>query len=304
MVVRFGIWILDKDGDGMISHEEMRSCRKFNSKEIDAIFAIGDVNNDGEIDLNEFVAVMCPSAATVVERISKQFKTLEEVKAAFRKLDKNNDGMISKDEMRGASLNEQEINAIFALGDTNNDGEIDLEEFIQCMCPSASAVVFKISKMFNGREGAIEAFKRIDANGDGAISKDEMSGTGLNPVEVDAIFKLGDANGDGEIDLEEFLSVMVPQAGFASSFSSTQSSSTMIKTSSTSFSQTSSSSMSQSYSSKTSYSSTSFSVSFSSATDVKKAFRQFDINGDGHIDRNELKQLLMSSGKQVCQASN
>jgi Ca2+-binding EF-hand superfamily protein len=299
--------LLDVDGDGNISHEEMRSCgQKFNAKEIEAIFAIGDINNDGAIDMGEFVAVMCPAAATVVQRISKGFKTLDDVKMAFKKIDRDNDGNISKDEMRGANLNEQEVNAVFAMGDTNNDGEIDIDEFIQCMCPSASAVVFKISKMFNGREGATEAFKKIDADGDGNISKKEMSSTGLNPIEVDAIFKLGDANGDGEIDLEEFLAVMVPSAGFASSFSSSSSSScqtsSMTKTSSTSFSQSSSSSMSSSsqfYSSKTSSSSTSVSVSFSSAVDVKNAFRKFDVNGDGHIDRMELKQLLSSSGKQV-----
>ena len=293
--------VLDKNGDGLISQEEMRSCgAKFNSKDIEAIFAIGDINNDGEIDMGEFVAVMCPSAATVVARISKSFKNLADIKQAFKKLDRNNDGKISRDEMKGAGLNEQEVNAIFQLGDTNNDGEIDMDEFIGVLCPSASSVVFKVSKMFNGREGAIEAFKKIDANGDGSISKEEMqsatlyNGSRLNPLEVQAIFQLGDVNNDGEIDLEEFLSVMVPSAGFAKSFTS-MSSSTVTKVSSTSYS----SSMSQSYSSTTTYSSTSVSVSFNSATEVKQAFRKFDVNGDGHIDRSELKQLLKSSGKSV-----
>merc|ERR1719309_172658 len=243
--------ILDKDGDGNISQEEMRACgNRFNAQEIEAIFAIGDVDNDGAISLNEFVAVMCPSASTVVGRLSKTYGNLEQIKQGFKKLDKNNDGMISKQEMSGAGLSNQEVDAIFKLGDTNGDGEIDIDEFIGVMCPSATAVVFKISQAFNGKDGAAAAFRQIDINGDGLISKQEMSsaavgGSKLSKTEVDAIFKLGDANGDGEIDLEEFLSVMVPQAGFASSFSSTQSSSTMIKTSSTSFSQTSSSSMSQ-----------------------------------------------------------
>merc|ERR1719193_1413932 len=293
--------ILDKDGDGMISMEEMRNCgQKFSAKEIDAIFALGDVNNDGEIDVSEFVAVMCPSASTVVARISKGFKTLEDVKQAFKKLDKDGGGVISRQEMAACGLNDQQVEAIFALGDSNNDGEIDQQEFISCMCPSASAVVFKVSKLFNSKEKAAEAFKKIDLNGDGQISKDEMraaslsNGTKLNAIEVDSIFSLGDANGDGEIDLDEFLAVMVPSAGFSSSFSSSSNTQFIKKTtssfsssSSSSFQQSSSSSFSQSYSATTTPTTTTsstVSVSFSSVQDVKTAFRKFDSNGDGHLD--------------------
>merc|ERR1719385_537875 len=158
--------ILDKNGDGLISQEEMRNCgSRFNTVEIEAIFAIGDVNNDGEIDLNEFVGVMCPSASTVVGRLSKSYSTLEEVKQGFKKLDKDGDGRITKVEMAQAGFNDQEVNAIFSLGDSNNDGEIDLEEFIAVMCPSASAVVYKVSQMFKDKNGAMEAFKKIDING-------------------------------------------------------------------------------------------------------------------------------------------
>ena len=293
--------ILDKNGDGLISMEEMLNCgQKLNSKDIDAIFAVGDVNNDGEIDMSEFVGVLCPSASTVVARISKEFKTINDIKEVFQKLDKDNDGNISKQELRVAGYNDQEINAIFALGDSNNDGQIDLEEFIAVMCPSAAAVVNKISKMFTCKDTAIQTFKKIDINNDGKISKEEMrgatlqNGTRLHSIEVDAIFALGDANKDGEIDVEEFLSVMMPSAGFSQSFSSS---------SNTKFIQTSSMQQSfssaQSYQSTTTYSSTTVSVSFSNAGEVKKAFRSFDTNGDGHLDRSEMKRLLASSGKNV-----
>merc|ERR1719357_1566474 len=251
----------------MISQEEMRNCgQKFSAKEIDAIFALGDINNDGEIDVSEFVAVMCPSASTVVARMSKGFKTLDDVKSAFRKLDSNNDGQISKSEMAAAGLNDQEVNAIFALGDSNNDGEIDLQEFITVMCPSASAVVFKVSKQFKGKEDAANAFKKIDINGDGLITKEEMANSylKLNPIEVNSIFALGDSNNDGEIDLGEFIAVMAPSAGFSASFSSSsnttfiQKSSTTIKqTSSSSFSSSTMSSSQQSYVATSSYSTSS-----------------------------------------------
>ena len=34
-----------------------------------ALFAVGDINNDGEIDINEFLNVMCPAATTVIARL-------------------------------------------------------------------------------------------------------------------------------------------------------------------------------------------------------------------------------------------
>lgn len=315
--------MLDMNGDGMISKEEMQnSGQKFNAKELDAIFAIGDINNDGEIDMNEFVAVICPSVTTLVSRISSSFKSLEDIKAFFTKLDKNKDGLISKKEMRASGMNDQEINAIFTLGDTNNDGEIDLKEMITVMCPSASAVVRKISKNFSGRDQIVDAFKKIDVDNDGNISVTEMrnatfgnNGSKLNPLEVDSIFALGDVNKDGAIDLEEFIGVMSPAAGFADSFttsntqlmkkvSSSQQSSSFQQSSSSfsqssSFQQSSSSSSSQYYNSTTTHSSTTVSVSFSSAAEVKNAFRKFDANGDGHLDKKELKTLLLNCGKKV-----
>ena len=310
--------IMDQNGDGLLSMEEMRGCgQKFSQWELDALFAIGDINNDGEIDLNEFVAVICPAAETLVARISKNLGSLAEIKAVFAKMDKNKDGLISKEEMRVSGLNDQEVDAIFKLGDSNNDGEIDIDEFITVMCPSASSVVFKISKTFKSQECAMQAFKKMDANNDGKISKQEMTNAGLadgskiNHIEVDAIFALGDVDGDGEIDLEEFLAVMTPHAGISQTFSSSSNSQFMktSSSSSSSFKQTSSSSASfqqkssmsssQSYSSTTTYSSTTVSVSFSNAGEVKQAFRKFDSDGDGHLDRNELKNLLIQTGKSV-----
>merc|ERR1719309_929099 len=273
--------------------EEMRNCgQQFSSKDIEAIFALGDVNNDGEIDMSEFVAVMCPSASTVVARISKGYKTLADVKAAFKKLDRDGDGNISKSEMAAAGLNEQEVNAIFALGDANNDGQIDMDEFIMVMCPSANAVVFKISQLFSDKNGAQQAFKKIDINNDGLISKEEMSNavfvnSKLSPVEVDAIFQLGDINKDGEIDLDEFLGVMIPITGATSSMSVSSSFHSTTVTSS-------------SFSSVKSTSYCSVGMTFGSVSDAKSAFQKFDINGDGVMDKDEMKKMMgFAAGKDV-----
>jgi calmodulin len=288
--------ILDKNGDGLISKEEMRACGgKFNSEEIDAIFAIGDVNNDGEIDLDEFVGVMCPSASTVVARLSKNYKTLQDIKNGFKQLDKDNDGQISKSEMAQAGFNEQQVNAIFKIGDSNNDGEIDLDEFIAVMCPSPNAVVFKLGQMFSDVQGA---FKMMDANGDGLISKNEMlsaklpGNVKLTKLEVDAIFEIGDVNKDGEIDQDEFMTVLMPSAGTmtVSSSSSSSFSSSFKSTSITS----------SSFSSVKSSSSYSVGMTFGSVSDAKMAFKRFDVNGDGVMDKSEMKDMMTSAaGKPV-----
>ena len=65
------------------------------------------------------------------------------------------------------------------------------------------------SSGFKSLEDMENTFKQIDVDGDGKITKDEMTQYGsLNEQEVNAIFELGDVDRDGTIDLEEFVGVM------------------------------------------------------------------------------------------------
>merc|ERR1719187_1188897 len=190
---------IDVDGDGMISREEMAGCNLFNAQEVDAIFILGDINQDGDIDLEEFIGLLVPTAALAIQKLTKAVKNISEAQKLFRQLDKDGDGNISHEEMVGCKkFNNQEIEAIFAIGDINNDGEIDMNEFISVMCPSASTVVSRLSQGFKTLEDIKQGFKKLDANNDGAISKDEMRGAKFNEQEINAIFKLGDTNNDGE----------------------------------------------------------------------------------------------------------
>ena len=92
--------LLDKNEDGSITKQEMASSgQKFNSAQIEAIFALGDVNDDGAFDLDEFIAVMCPSALSVVSRLIGKHRNIAEVKKAFLAIDVNKDGLLSKDEL-------------------------------------------------------------------------------------------------------------------------------------------------------------------------------------------------------------
>merc|ERR1719228_2565425 len=134
------------DHDGQITRQEMANCGKFNSQEVDAIFILGDVNGDGNIDLEEFIGLMCPTAAEAIAKMTKAVRNMNEAQQLFRILDKDGDGNISMEEMRncGQQFSSKEIDAIFALGDVKN------------------------------------AFKKMDKNGDGKISPQELASCGFN----------------------------------------------------------------------------------------------------------------------------
>merc|ERR1711915_432805 len=161
----------------------------------------------------EFIAIMYPAAGEALAKLSKNYTNIDEVKELFKKLDVDNDGSISKEELTEGSIRftPQEVEAILALGDVNDDGAIDLEEFIGVMYPSAATVAGRLRGQYTDINDVKKAFAKIDLNGDGKVSKEEVAGTDLfNSQEIDALFTLGDANNDGEIDLEEFVGVLYP----------------------------------------------------------------------------------------------
>jgi len=178
----------DTNGDGSIDKSELTSAltssgMNFTAQEIDAIFKAADVNHDGDIDYEEFIALMCPSASVIVQKFRDSYKSIGDVKAAFKRFDKNGDGALDRDELAasmkssGQSYSDIEVDAIFSLGDADGDGEITLEEFVALMSPSAAGVVAKIGKSFRNIDDVKEAFKRIDANNDGLLSRELMPTT-------------------------------------------------------------------------------------------------------------------------------
>jgi len=211
---------IDADGDGMLSIEEMMKspCSKFDREEVSAIFELGDSNGDGELDMGEFIAIMYPAAGEAISKLSKNYPSIDEVKVLFKKLDIDNDGSITKEEMAENAIrfSAQEIDSIFALGDIDDDGQLDLEEFIGVMYPCAATVAGRMRAKYTDINLVKKAFASIDTNRDGKVSKEEMAENNIfNNQEIDAIFLLGDSNHDGEIDLEEFVGVLYPVAAQA-----------------------------------------------------------------------------------------
>merc|ERR1719295_2091910 len=207
---------IDFDNDGSITKQEMMdSCIRFTKQEVDAIFALGDINDDGALDLEEFIGVMYPDASTTAGRLRSRFSDMNMVKKAFSIIDTNSDGKVSKEEMSALDMfNGQEVDALFLLGDANNDGEIDLEEFIGVLYPMVAQALSKMTKDIKNVEDARFVFKQFDHDGDGLLSQEELrrSGSRFTNAEVEALFAIGDINGDGEIDIDEFINVMCPAA--------------------------------------------------------------------------------------------
>merc|ERR1719400_1691316 len=189
--------------------------KKVSDAEVSALFSAGDLDGDGQIDSHEFVRLMFPACSEALTKLQKTYPSLNEVKAAFRKFDSDGDGHITKQELSGVmrGCSNTEVEAVFALGDRDQSGGIDYTEFIAMMIPNSGSILKKISSQFGSEKKVMEGFKKLDANGDGAISRPELkSGLKLTDQEVEVVFALGDIDQDNEISLSEFVRLMCPAA--------------------------------------------------------------------------------------------
>merc|ERR1719370_2893325 len=99
---------------------------KCSDSEIDIVFALGDLDGDGEISLGEYIRVMSPSTAAALNRFRNTFACIEDVVSAFRIIDSNNDGALNKKELAdgmnsfGKEFVASEIESVFSLADVNS----------------------------------------------------------------------------------------------------------------------------------------------------------------------------------------
>ncbi|OMJ75164.1 hypothetical protein SteCoe_25747 [Stentor coeruleus] len=144
------------------------------------------------------------------QMVSKEeAKRLSEV---FSKIDKNNDGKLSHDELLEAYMQHMgkeaaidEVQKIMKQVDVNNSGFIDYNEFITA-CSAKDELLTK--------ENIDSAFRMIDADNSGKITSSELkeflsTDSNTNNDVWDAMIKEVDQNGDGEIDVEEFKLMMI-----------------------------------------------------------------------------------------------
>merc|ERR1719458_742056 len=259
----------DANGDGQISRNELKNAMKLSDADLDTVFALGDLDGDGEISMGEFVLIMSAVANNAVRRFRNCFASIHDIASGFKQFDNDNDGAITQQELAAGmrnmrmSFSNEETNAIFSAADTNTDGDITYLEFVTLLIPTAGDALFKFRKCFNDLKSVRAAFKQFDADNDGSITRNEViqgmqaAGKKFNQEEIDTFFVLADRDGDGSIDFPEFALIMIPSAPERI---------------------------------------TKLKHILNSKQKVETAFKTFDSNNDGAIDAGEMKRGLKNSG--------
>lgn len=146
-----------------------------------------------------------------------------ELKGVFATFDKNNDGFITKQELKeslrniGIVMEDSEISEMVAKVDENNDGLVDLDEFCE-LCNSFLGVEMAAGdeERENLDDDLREAFDVFDGDKDGLISEEELSRVlsclGLNQGKrleaCKEMIRSVDVDGDGMVNFDEFKRMM------------------------------------------------------------------------------------------------
>ncbi|EXB93240.1 Calmodulin-like protein 11 [Morus notabilis] len=129
-------YLLDKDGDGCITIDELATAIKSldqnpTEEELQRMISEVDVDGNGTIEFGEFLNLMA--------RKMKEHEAEEELREAFRVFDKDQDGYISPTELRhvminlGEKLKDEELEQMIREADLDGDGLVNYEEFVRMM---------------------------------------------------------------------------------------------------------------------------------------------------------------------------
>ncbi|XP_062203323.1 uncharacterized protein LOC133905527 [Phragmites australis] len=128
--------LFDKDGDGTITTKElgtvMRSLGQSPTEaELQDMVDEVDADGSGAIDFHEFL--------TLLARKMRDAGADDELREAFRVFDQDQNGFISRDELRhvlenlGERLSDEELAEMLREADVDGDGQINYTEFAKVM---------------------------------------------------------------------------------------------------------------------------------------------------------------------------
>jgi calcium-dependent protein kinase len=207
---------ISKNLKDLFNHMLCSEKTRFNAKQVlDHIWIkkkAPDSDNEGiKIDLNKLIkfqnynklkkAVLC----LIASRINSN--EVNNLKNIFNALDKDKNGILSKDEIKQClEKNQIKINfdKVFDSIDTNENGYIDYTEFL----------AFMLDESFYMNEDKLnEAFKVFDPDDNGLITVENIKKL-LNIEDNDTeilneFIKDNDKDGNGKIDYREFIKMMI-----------------------------------------------------------------------------------------------
>jgi Ca2+-binding EF-hand superfamily protein len=129
--------LFDKDQDGCITIDDLAALMKAlnfppTDQEIQNMKSEVDVDQNGNVDYKEYISL--------IARRTRDVDMEEEMVEAFKIFDTNNDGHISKEELKvvmqiigerlvGEPISDEDLNTMWDEADTDQDGYIDYDEF-------------------------------------------------------------------------------------------------------------------------------------------------------------------------------
>ncbi|XP_049800387.1 calmodulin-A-like [Schistocerca nitens] len=125
--------LFDKDGDGTVTTKELGTVMRFHGQnpteaELQDMINGVDADDNGTLDFPEFL--------TMMTRKMKDTDSEEEIREAFRVLDKDGNGFISATELRHVMTNvsekftNEEVDEMTREAEIDGDGQVNYEEFV------------------------------------------------------------------------------------------------------------------------------------------------------------------------------
>jgi len=143
-----------------------------------------------------------------------QHEKLEDMKRAFKVFDENDDGRISKEELKKVlkeakvDASDEQMEQFMKKVDTDGNGSLDFSEFCEMMKEIMLESLEKTKQMR-------EIFDAIDTNGDKKIQDTELQkalsqivGDEVELEEAQLVIKAVDKDDDGHINFEEFVTML------------------------------------------------------------------------------------------------
>ena len=134
--------VLDKDGNGELSYEELDDILKdpklkMSRDDVRNLRDQFDFDKNGTINVYEFLVLMANKKNHKL--IHRAIALRTRIRQAFKELDSDGNGYISKNEFasvmkkQSVKFTKAQLNAMMAEADKNGDGKIDYDEFVLCM---------------------------------------------------------------------------------------------------------------------------------------------------------------------------